>query len=102
MFFTWARFYSFQYISILFFQDVQDISALQASNRFLPMAVVGVATNIVTAYLVSKVNGNLLPGGMSALMTAISPILMTVASPNWTCWAAAFVAMTYKCNQPRW
>ncbi|KAJ5160054.1 Major facilitator superfamily domain general substrate transporter [Penicillium canariense] len=93
MFFTWAGFNSFQYISTLFFQDVQDISALQASIRFLPMAVVGVATNIVTAHLVSKVNVNLLLG-VSALMTAISPILMAVASPNWTYWAAAFVAMT--------
>ncbi|KAJ5395317.1 Major facilitator superfamily domain general substrate transporter [Penicillium crustosum] len=93
MFFTWAGFNSFQYISTLFFQDVQDISALQASIRFLPMAVVGVATNIVTAHLVSKVNVNLLLG-VSALMTAISPILMAVASPSWTYWAAAFIAMT--------
>ncbi|KAJ5201754.1 Major facilitator superfamily domain general substrate transporter [Penicillium cinerascens] len=93
MFFTWAGFNSFQYISTLFFQDVQDISALQASIRFLPMAVVGVATNILTAHLVSKVNVNLLLG-VSALITAISPILMAVASPNWTYWTAAFVAMT--------
>ncbi|KAJ5186315.1 Major facilitator superfamily domain general substrate transporter [Penicillium cf. viridicatum] len=93
MFFTWAGFNSFQYISTLFFQDVQDISALQASIRFLPMAVVGVVTNIVTAHLVSRVNVNLLLG-VSALMTAISPILMAVASPKWTYWAAAFVAMT--------
>ncbi|KGO78240.1 Major facilitator superfamily domain, general substrate transporter [Penicillium italicum] len=93
MFFTWAGFNSFQYISTLFFQDVQDMSALQASIRFLPMAVVGVATNIVTAHLVSRVNVNLLLG-VSALMTAISPILMAVASPEWTYWAAAFVAMT--------
>lgn len=93
MFFTWAGFNSFQYISTLFFQDVQDMSALQASIRFLPMAVVGVATNIATAHLVSKVNVNLLLG-VSALMTAISPILMAVASPSWTYWTAAFIAMT--------
>ncbi|KAJ5745668.1 Major facilitator superfamily domain general substrate transporter [Penicillium odoratum] len=93
MFFTWAGFNSFQYISTLFFQDVQDMSALQASIRFLPMAVVGVATNILTAHLVSRVNVNLLLG-VSALMTAISPLLMAIASPKWTYWAAAFVAMT--------
>lgn len=69
------------------------MSALQASIRFLPMAVVGVATNIATAHLVSKVNVNLLLG-VSALMTAISPILMAVASPSWTYWTAAFIAMT--------
>lgn len=92
MFFTGAGFNFFQYMSTLLFQDVQDISALQASIRFLPMVVVGVATNIVTAHLVSKVNVNLLLGA-SALMTAISPILKAVASPNWTYWAAAFIAM---------
>ncbi|KAL4955365.1 major facilitator superfamily domain-containing protein [Aspergillus filifer] len=93
MFFTWAAFNAFQYISTLFFQDVQNISALQASIRFLPMAVVGVITNVIAAHLVAKVNVNILLG-ISAVITAISPILMAVASPEWTYWAAAFVAMT--------
>ncbi|KAL4966358.1 major facilitator superfamily domain-containing protein [Aspergillus stella-maris] len=93
MFFTWAAFNAFQYISTLFFQDVQNISALQASIRFLPMAVVGVITNVIAAHLVAKVNVHILLG-ISAVITAISPILMAVASPEWTYWAAAFVAMT--------
>ncbi|KAL3474980.1 major facilitator superfamily domain-containing protein [Aspergillus californicus] len=93
MFFTWAAFNAFQYISSLFFQDVQNISALQASIRFLPMAVVGVATNIIAGYLVSKVNVNILLS-VSAVFTAVSPILMAVASPEWTYWTAAFIAMT--------
>ncbi|KAL4908225.1 hypothetical protein BDW74DRAFT_188408 [Aspergillus multicolor] len=93
MFFTWAAFNAFQYITTLFFQDVQDMSALQASLRFLPMAVVGVVTNVIAAHLVAKVNVNMLLG-VSAVITAGSPILMAVASPQWTYWAAAFVAMT--------
>ncbi|KAL4977939.1 major facilitator superfamily domain-containing protein [Aspergillus desertorum] len=93
MFFTWAAFNAFQYISTLFFQGVQNISALQASIRFLPMAVIGVVTNVLAAHLVAKVNVNRLLG-VSAVTTAISPILMAVASPEWTHWAAAFVAMT--------
>ncbi|KAK9244576.1 major facilitator superfamily domain-containing protein [Lipomyces tetrasporus] len=93
MFFTWAAFNAFQYISTLFFQDVQNISALQASIRFLPMAVVGVLTNIVAAYLVAKVNVNMLLG-IAAVITAVSPILMAIASPEWTYWTAAFVAIT--------
>ncbi|KGO71186.1 Major facilitator superfamily domain, general substrate transporter [Penicillium expansum] len=93
MFFTWAAFNSFQYISTLFFQDVQNLSALQASIRFLPMAGVGVLTNIIAAHLVSKVNVNMLLG-ISAVITAVSPILMAVASPEWTYWTAAFIAMT--------
>lgn len=92
MFFTWASFNAFQYISSLFFQDVQNISALQASIRFLPMAVVGVLTNTIAAHLVAKVNVNMLLG-ISAVITAVSPILMALASPEWTYWTAAFVAM---------
>lgn len=93
MFFTWAAFNAFQYISTLFFQDVQNISAPQASIRFLPMAVVGAVTNVLAAHLFAKVNVNMLLG-VSAVITAMSPILMAVASPEWTYWAAAFVAMT--------
>jgi hypothetical protein len=57
------------------------------------MAVIGVVTNVVAAHLVARVNVNELLG-VSAVITAISPILMAVASPEWTYWAAAFVAMT--------
>lgn len=92
MFFTWASFNAFQYISTLFFQEVQNISALQGSLRFLPMAVVGVITNIIAAHLVSRVNVNQLLG-VSAVITAVSPILMAVASPEWAYWTAAFIAM---------
>lgn len=92
MFFTWAAFNAFQYISNLFFQEVQNMSALQASIRFLPMAVVGVLTNTIAAHLVAKVDVNVLLG-ISAVITAVSPILMAVASPQWTYWTAAFIAM---------
>lgn len=92
MFFTWAAFNAFQYISTLFFQEVQNMSALQASIRFLPMAVVGVLTNTIAAHLVAKVDVNVLLG-ISAVITAVSPILMAVASPEWTYWTATFIAM---------
>lgn len=93
MFFTWAAFNAFQYISTLFFQEVQNISALQASIRFLPMAVVGVLTNMIAAPLVAKVNVNMLLG-ITAVITAVAPILMATASPEWTYWTAAFIAIT--------
>lgn len=57
------------------------------------MAVIGVLTNSATAYLVPRVNVNVLLG-ISALVTAVSPILMAVANPAWTYWTAAFIAMT--------
>lgn len=93
MFFTWAAFNAFQYTSTLYFQDIQDISALYASLRFLPMAVVGILTNIVTGHLVAKVDVSLLLGTTAAL-TATAPVLMATASPEWTYWTVAFIAMT--------
>ncbi|PYI01213.1 MFS general substrate transporter [Aspergillus sclerotiicarbonarius CBS 121057] len=93
MFFTWAAFNTFQYQSTLYFQDVQNLSSLQASIRFLPMAVVGILTNSATAYLVPRVNVNLLLG-ISALVTAVSPILMALANSAWIYWTAAVIAMT--------
>lgn len=57
------------------------------------MAVVGVLTNIIAAHLVAKVNVNMLLG-VTAVITAVSPILMAIASPEWTYWTAAFVAIT--------
>lgn len=93
MFLTWAGFNAFQYMCTLFFQEVQHISALQTSIRFLPMVVTGVLTNIVAGYLVAKVDVNMLVG-VSAVITTIAPVLMAVASPHWTFWAAAFVAIT--------
>lgn len=57
------------------------------------MAAVGVLTNTVAAYLVAEVDVNVLLG-ISAVVTAVSPVLMAVASLEWTYWAAAFIAMT--------
>ncbi|TID26565.1 Major facilitator superfamily domain [Venturia nashicola] len=93
MFLTWAGFNAFQYTCTLFFQEVQHISALQTSIRFLPMAVTGVLTNVVAGLLVAKVNVNILVG-VSAVITTIAPILMAIASPQWTFWAATFFAIT--------
>lgn len=92
MFFTWAAFNAFQYTSTLLFQRIEDISALQTSLRFLPMAVVGVLVNPITAWLVAKVNVNTLLG-ISAVLTAVAPILMATASPEWNYWSAPFVAI---------
>lgn len=51
VFLTWGAFNSTQYLTTLYFQRVQGISALQASVRFLPMIITGVATNIVVCHV---------------------------------------------------
>lgn len=74
------------------FQNVQGQSALQASIRFLPMVVVGAATNIVTGYAVDKVQVRTLVVG-SAIINLVSPLLMALINPSWSYWRAAFFAM---------
>ena len=74
------------------FQRVQGLSAIQTSIRFLPMVVVGAGTNVVTGYLVDKVEVRTLVVG-SAAITLVPPILMAVIQPQWIFWSAALVAM---------
>ncbi|PQE28275.1 integral membrane protein [Rutstroemia sp. NJR-2017a BBW] len=92
VFFSWATLNAFQYFSTLFFQEVQGESALHTSFRFIPMVIVGAATNIVTGYLVDKVHVRTLVV-VSAALNLISPLLMAVVNPSWSYWRAAFIAM---------
>lgn len=50
VFLSWGAFNSVQFLTTLYFQRVQGISALQASIRFLPMVITGIATNIVVSH----------------------------------------------------
>jgi len=56
----------------LFFQDVQGLSAIQTSLRFLPMVFSGTVTNIVTGLLVPSVSANLLIS-LTVGLTSLSP-----------------------------
>jgi predicted MFS family arabinose efflux permease len=92
VFFTWAVFNAFQYLSTLWFQKVLGLSALQTSIRFLPMVIIGVVTNIFTGYLVDKVAvGHLVL--ISAVISSVAPILMALQPSNWSYWRATFTAM---------
>lgn len=54
VFLTWGAFNSLQFLTTLYFQRVQGVSALQASLRFLPMVITGIATNIVVSTIRAK------------------------------------------------
>ncbi|RYP79002.1 hypothetical protein DL769_003092 [Monosporascus sp. CRB-8-3] len=92
VFFTWAVFNAYQYFSALYFEHVEDLSALETSIRFLPMVIVGAATNIVTGFLVEKVKVRHLVS-YSAVVTLASPLLMALVTPSWGYWKGAFIAM---------
>ena len=92
VFFTWAVFNAFQYVSTLWFQRVHGLSALQTSLRFLPMIFIGATTNIFTGYFVDKIAVRYLIF-YSAILTSIAPLLMALVPSDWSYWRSAFVPM---------
>ena len=77
--------------SSLFFQEVQDLSALQASLRILPNMLLGIATNFLTGYFIDKVKA-IYAVLISSVLCAGAPLLMAVIDPEWRYWYDAFWA----------
>jgi predicted MFS family arabinose efflux permease len=88
----WGIFNAIETFLTLFFQDVQEISAIQTSIRFLPTPIAGAITNIVMGLIAHKVRADYIVI-FGAVMTAVSGLLMGIIQPEWTYWACAFPAM---------
>lgn len=82
---------SMELFASLFFQEVQGLSALEASIRILPSLVVGVLLNLVIGVFVHKVPAFWI-ATVTSLLCAGSPLLMAVIQPSWPYWGNAFVA----------
>lgn len=91
VFVIWGIFNATQYFLTLFYQDIQDLSAIQTSIRFLPMVVIGAATNFLTGWLVKRVRADALVFG-SAVVQIASPLLLAIVKPEWSYWSCAFIA----------
>lgn len=74
------------------FQNVEGLSALQSSIRFIPHPIVGTITNILTAYLVSLIRVQYL-AVVSALVTVSAPVLMAIVRVGENYWFAPFWAL---------
>ncbi|KAF4232601.1 hypothetical protein CNMCM8980_004848 [Aspergillus fumigatiaffinis] len=81
---------SMELFASLFFQEVQDLSALDASVRILPSLIVGVLLNLVIGVFVHKVPAFWI-ATVTSLLCAGSPLLMAVIQPSWPYWGNAFV-----------
>jgi len=79
-------------LTLFSFQEVQHLSALQTSIRFLPTVVCGILTNIATSFLVRKTSAHYLVAGSSAF-SAVAGLLMAVCNPSWKFWATTFPTM---------
>nr|XP_036588837.1 uncharacterized protein CTRU02_00884 [Colletotrichum truncatum]KAF6800479.1 integral membrane protein [Colletotrichum truncatum] len=92
IFLSWAALNSIQYFIMLYFQEVQNVSALQSSLRFLPHIIVGTAVNTACAWLVAKVKVQTL-SGVSAIITVVAPLLMATVDIDGDYWHAPFWAL---------
>ncbi|PVH87813.1 MFS general substrate transporter [Cadophora sp. DSE1049] len=92
IFVIWGVFDAMQYFLTLFFQEVQSLSPIQTSLRFLPMVVTGAGANLLTGWLVKRVRGDILVL-VSAFLTALAPLLMAVVKPEWSYWTCSFFAV---------
>ncbi|KAL7627119.1 hypothetical protein AAE478_003895 [Parahypoxylon ruwenzoriense] len=73
----------------LFFQEVQQLSGLQAAIRILPSLIVGIVLSFTTGLFVHKIPADWIVLTTS-LLTAGAPLLMAVIQPQWSYWANAF------------
>jgi ABC-type uncharacterized transport system permease subunit len=74
------------------FQEVQMLSALQTSLRFLPTVVCGISANIATGFLVKNTKASYLVAG-SSVFSAIAALLMAIVNPEWNFWKCTFIAI---------
>lgn len=82
---------SMELFSSLFFQEVQSLSAIQASLRLLPALIFGTILNLSTGLLVDRLPVLWLVL-VASICTAGSPLVMALISPKLEYWRGAFFA----------
>lgn len=90
--FTWGAFNTIEQLLSLWMQIVQKVSPLQASIRFLPQTIVGLALNVVLGICVHRVSSSYIIIG-SGMISVGAPVLMALSSPSWVYWDGVFPAM---------
>ncbi|RKO86696.1 major facilitator superfamily domain-containing protein, partial [Blyttiomyces helicus] len=88
----WGAFNSFVFYATLFFQNVQQTTPLETTARFIPMAVVGVAVNVVMAMSVAKIPGRILLMIAMAAFTG-SSVLFALSAADQNYWSMPFPAL---------
>ncbi|KAF1357906.1 MFS general substrate transporter [Lizonia empirigonia] len=92
VFVVWGVFNAIESWQTLFFQDVQEISQIQTSLRFLPTPIGGALSNVVMGLVAHRVRADwaCLVG---VALTSIGSLLMFIIQPEWTYWTCAFPAV---------
>jgi nitrate/nitrite transporter NarK len=92
VFLVWGSFQATQTLLTFFFQEVQLLSAAQASLRFLPAPIVGLITNVTVGLTIHRVRANwavIVTMGI----TSVAPLLVAVMKVRASYWEFVFPAL---------
>ncbi|GKZ29174.1 hypothetical protein AbraIFM66950_003613 [Aspergillus brasiliensis] len=92
VFMIWGAFNAFEQMVNFFFQDVQQLSVLATSVRFIPVTVMGLLTSLITGLILHRIPATTLIN-ISTILSSLSPLLLALIHPEWTYWHCAFFAM---------
>lgn len=92
VFVTWGIFNAMENLLTFFYQEVENISAIQTSLRFLPAPVSGAIMNITMALIVHKVRADVTVV-IASIVSCIAPLVMAFVQPGWSYWTAPFWAI---------
>ncbi|KAJ5489803.1 Major facilitator superfamily domain general substrate transporter [Penicillium expansum] len=92
VFMIWGSFNAFEQVVNFFFQDVQELSVLNTSLRFIPVSVVGFGVSVITGMILHRVQADILIS-IATVISSLSPLLMALVNPAWTYWRCVFFAM---------
>jgi hypothetical protein len=74
------------------FQEVQELSPIATSVRFIPSVVIGIIQTLVVGVVLHRTSVYWVVF-TSCILTALSPLLMALNYPDWTYWYAGFWAV---------
>ncbi|KAB8227943.1 MFS general substrate transporter [Aspergillus alliaceus] len=92
VFMIWGAFNAFEQMVNFFFQEVQRLSVLATSVRFIPVTVLGLLTSLTTGIILHRVRADTLING-ATILSSVSPLLLALINPVWIYWRCAFFAM---------
>lgn len=88
----WGAFNAFEQLINFFFQDVQMISVLGTSLRFIPTPIVGIISSLVTGMVLHRLRADAIIN-VTTVVSCVSPLALALIDPKWSYWRCAFVAI---------
>ncbi|KAF2473410.1 uncharacterized protein BDR25DRAFT_218761 [Lindgomyces ingoldianus] len=98
VFFIWGAFNSVEQYLNFYFQNLQNTSVLYSGIQFLPTCIAGAAANLTMGLIVHRVRAPYIIA-IATSLSCIAPLLMALANPKWTYWAAEFPAVALNAIQ---